>query len=64
MGEIGLGGQIRSIPQLDLRLKEAAKLGFKKAIVPKGQSYSENLGLEILPVGKLIEAIMAIIPEN
>jgi DNA repair protein RadA/Sms len=35
MGEIGLAGEIRHVPQPDLRLKEAAKLGFKAAFIPK-----------------------------
>jgi len=34
MGELGLGGEIRSIRQLEQRLKESAKLGFQRAIVP------------------------------
>lgn len=62
IGEIGLGGQVRLVSQMELRLKEAAKLGFKRAIVPKGQTYSEELGLEIIPVGKVIDAIIAAIP--
>ncbi len=62
IGEVGLGGQVRPISQIDLRLKEAAKLGFKRAIVPKGQSCSEELGLKIIPVGKVIDAIVAAIP--
>jgi DNA repair protein RadA/Sms len=33
-GEIGLGGEIRQVPQPDLRLREAAKLGFKQAVIP------------------------------
>lgn len=33
-GEIGLSGEIRAVPQPDLRLKEAAKLGFERALVP------------------------------
>jgi DNA repair protein RadA/Sms len=61
IGEVGLGGQIRSVSQMELRLKEAAKLGFKRAIVPKGQNLGE-LGLEVIQVGKLIEAITAAIP--
>ena len=36
-GEIGLGGEIRAVGQADTRLKEAAKLGFKRAIVPAGR---------------------------
>ena len=33
-GEVGLAGEIRQVPQPDLRLKEAAKLGFEEAIIP------------------------------
>lgn len=61
IGEVGLGGQVRAVSQMELRLKEAAKLGFKRAIVPKGQKFGE-LGLEIIPVGKVIDAIVAAIP--
>ena len=35
-GEISLSGDIRPVPQAELRLKEAAKLGFKPAFVPAG----------------------------
>ena len=62
IGEVGLGGQVRLVAQMELRLKEAAKLGFKRAIVPKGQTYAEDLGLEIIPVGKVIDAIIAALP--
>lgn len=62
IGEVGLGGQIRLVSQMELRLKEAAKLGFKRAIVPKGQTFPDDLGLEIIPVGKVIDAIIAAIP--
>jgi DNA repair protein RadA/Sms len=33
-GEIGLSGEVRAVSQGDLRLKEAAKLGFEQALVP------------------------------
>lgn len=61
IGEVGLGGQVRLVSQMELRLKEAAKLGFKRAIVPKGQSLPD-LGIEIVQVGKVIDAIIAAIP--
>jgi DNA repair protein RadA/Sms len=61
IGEVGLGGQVRPVSQMELRLKEAAKLGFKRAIVPKGQKFPE-LDIEILPVAKVIDAIIAAIP--
>ncbi|MEL6496819.1 MAG: DNA repair protein RadA, partial [Cyanobacteria bacterium J06623_7] len=64
IGEVGLGGQVRLVSQMELRLKEAAKLGFKKAIVPKGQSLPDDLGLEIIPISKVIDAIIAAIPSE
>ncbi|MDB9373988.1 DNA repair protein RadA [Nodularia sphaerocarpa] len=63
IGEVGLGGQVRSVSQMELRLKEAAKLGFKRAIVPKGQKYPDY-NIEILPVSKVIDAIIAAIPHQ
>ncbi|MDB9312913.1 DNA repair protein RadA [Spirulina sp. CS-785/01] len=62
IGEVGLGGQVRLVSQMELRLKEAAKLGFKRAIVPKGQAYADDIGIEIVAVGKVIDAIIAAIP--
>lgn len=63
IGEVGLGGQVRAVSQMELRLKEAAKLGFKRAIVPKGQKFPD-LNIEILPVAKVIDAIIAAIPQH
>ncbi|GAP95046.1 DNA repair protein RadA [Leptolyngbya sp. NIES-2104] len=56
IGEVGLGGQVRPVSQTELRLKEAAKLGFKKAIVPKGASYGD-VGMEVIPVARVLDAI-------
>jgi DNA repair protein RadA/Sms len=64
IGEIGLGGQVRLVSQMELRLKEAAKLGFKRAIVPKGQTYPTDIGLEVITVAKVIDAIVAAMPGN
>ena len=61
IGEVGLGGQVRPVSQMELRLKEAAKLGFKRAIIPKGQTFPD-VDLEIIPVAKVIDAIIAAIP--
>ncbi|OKH54722.1 DNA repair protein RadA [Calothrix sp. HK-06] len=63
IGEVGLGGQVRPVSQMEMRLKEAAKLGFKRAIVPKGQKFPE-LDIEIIPVAKVIDAIIAAIPQQ
>ena len=64
LGEVGLGGQVRLVSQMELRLKEAAKLGFKRAIVPKGQSLPDDIGLEIIPISKVIDAIIAALPSE
>ncbi|PSB25727.1 DNA repair protein RadA [Stenomitos frigidus] len=56
IGEVGLGGQVRPVSQMELRLKEAAKLGFKQAIVPKGQVLPD-LGIEVFPVARVVDAI-------
>ncbi|HIK13949.1 MAG TPA: DNA repair protein RadA [Leptolyngbyaceae cyanobacterium M33_DOE_097] len=56
IGELSLSGQVRPVSQLEMRLKEAAKLGFQRAIVPKGQVLPD-LGLEVIPVSRLVDAI-------
>lgn len=61
IGEVGLGGQVRPVSQLELRLREAAKLGFKRAIVPHGQN-PPDLGLEVISVSKVLDAIIEAIP--
>jgi len=61
-GEVGLSGEIRAVSQAELRLREAAKIGFKKAVIPKGSALRlrENFGLEIVPVGDVKEALGAV----
>ncbi len=61
IGEVGLSGQVRPVAQLELRLREAAKLGFKRAIIPKGQKPGD-MGMNIVSVGRVIDAILAAIP--
>jgi DNA repair protein RadA/Sms len=48
-GEISLSGDVRPAPQPELRLKEAAKLGFSVAVVPKGLKV-ERFGLQLIEV--------------
>lgn len=40
IGEVGLGGELRTVPHIEQRKKEAAKLGFKESIVPAGKDKS------------------------
>lgn len=59
-GEIGLSGEIRPVPRGQERLKEAEKLGFKRAIVPKAnlpRSNKEFPNLQIYGVNNLQEAV-------
>lgn len=60
IGEIGLSGEIHPVNNIEKRLNEAAALGFKKAIVPfvTNPDYT-NKKLEIVPVKRLMDAIMA-----
>jgi DNA repair protein RadA/Sms len=60
-GEIGLSGELRSVGQLEIRLREAAKLGFERAVVPRSTSLRalSGLGLEIVPAATLRDALNA-----
>ncbi|MBV5260228.1 DNA repair protein RadA [Synechococcus moorigangaii CMS01] len=64
IGEVGLGGQIRPVSHLETRLKEAMKLGFTRAIVPKGQKLPDGLDLDIIPVARVLDAIVAALPAD
>ena len=59
IGEIGLSGELRSVGQLDVRLREAAKLGFKAAIVPRRvrRSLPWPKGIEVLEARSLRQAL-------
>jgi DNA repair protein RadA/Sms len=59
-GEVGLAGEIRSVYGPNRRLTEAAKLGFRRAIVPAGASASSTPGeLRCIAVKTLVEAVTA-----
>jgi DNA repair protein RadA/Sms len=58
VGEVGLSGELRAVSQLERRVTEAARLGFKRCLVPKvGARVSPPQGVELIPVGTLREAI-------
>ena len=60
-GEVGLSGEIRPVPSGQERLQEAAKHGFKRAIVPKGNAPKGGVpGMEVIAVDKLSEALAAL----
>jgi DNA repair protein RadA/Sms len=60
IGEVGLSGELRSVNQLDRRLSEAMRLGFKRAIVPaspRGTTASTSNNMQICRAGTVAEAI-------
>ena len=63
IGEVGLLGELRAVGGLDRRLREAARLGFTRAIVPRASSRGGGTagvpGIEIVPAGSLADAIRA-----
>ena len=62
-GEVGLSGEIRPVNRIEQRIAEAAKLGFKRIIVPKSNTKrldTARFGIEVLPVSKVEEAFRLI----
>ncbi|KQK20497.1 uncharacterized protein LOC100824150 isoform X1 [Brachypodium distachyon] len=60
IGEIGLGGELRTVPRMDKRVIAIAKLGYRKCVVPKTSEKllkPLNLDIEILPCNNLKEVI-------
>jgi len=59
VGEVGLSGELRAVSQMDRRVAEAARLGFKRCLVPKAGAKVSPApkALEIIPVSTLREAI-------
>ncbi|HEB54878.1 MAG TPA: DNA repair protein RadA [Gammaproteobacteria bacterium] len=59
-GEIGLAGEIRPVPNGIERLQEAAKHGFKQALIPKGNAPRKAVpGIEVMTASTLAEALAA-----
>jgi DNA repair protein RadA/Sms len=58
LGEVGLAGEVRAVAQVETRLTEAAKMGFKRVILPKGSARRiEAKRLEIVAVETVGEAL-------
>ncbi len=67
IGELGLGGQLRTVGQLELRLAEAARLGFTRAVVPRSSGLgaaAAGLGLQLLEAATVAEALVAALGVN
>ncbi len=59
-GEVGLAGEVRPAPRGQERLKEAAKLGFDRAIVPKANRAKAVAGIELIEVERVDQAVEAL----
>ncbi len=57
VGEVGLGGEVRPVGRIEHRLAEAARLGFRTAVVPRGTPEVE--GMRRIEVGTVLEALAA-----
>jgi DNA repair protein RadA/Sms len=55
IGELGLGGEVRTVPQLERRLDEAVRLGFTRALAPVAAG--PRPGLEVVPVRDVTDAL-------
>ena len=63
LGEVGLTGAVRSIPRIEQRIQEAAKLGFRRFIVPAGnkqQLKKLNGDITVHGVSTVEEALQAV----
>jgi len=56
IGEVGLAGEIRKVTGAQQRIAEAARLGFKRAMVPVGSEIKVS-GIEVMEVARLEQAI-------
>jgi DNA repair protein RadA/Sms len=62
IGEVGLGGEVRPVPQPSRRLAEAARLGFRRALVPPGTAVPD--GMAALPTASIAAAVATLDPER
>jgi DNA repair protein RadA/Sms len=63
IGEVGLGGEVRSIGQIEKRIQEAEKLGFDAIIIPKNnfKSVQGKKNIKIVPVDNIHSAINTVL---
>ena len=62
IGEVGLSGEVRRVALIDRRLKEAARLGFTRAVIPEANAGQlDSHGIELVPVKSVSEAFEQVI---
>ena len=58
LGEVGLSGEVRGAASIDMRLAEACRLGFKRAVIPAKSRVTVDTGeMELIKVSNVREAI-------
>jgi DNA repair protein RadA/Sms len=63
IGEVGLAGEIRSVPHTEQRVLEAARLGFGRAVIPSNALESiTHKRLEVIGVSHLLDALNNLVP--
>ena len=61
IGELGLGGQLRPVGQIPKRLQEAERLGFQRAVLPKGSGINQlkrKIHLDLMEASNINEALI------
>ena len=63
MGEVGLGGEVRAITQAELRIREAAKMGFRRCLLPERNlaKLDDIEGIELVGIREVGEALDAVL---
>lgn len=56
-GEVGLGGEVRRVGRLDLRVRESLRLGFRRALLPARRDATAFAGIEAVEVHDVAEAV-------
>jgi DNA repair protein RadA/Sms len=70
IGEVGLGGELRPVPQIERRIEEAMRLGFASAVIPERQAEAlagakgKRPAMKAIPVGTLQDAIARCLPKG
>ncbi|MDZ7715871.1 MAG: DNA repair protein RadA [Balneolaceae bacterium] len=57
LGEVGLGAEVRSVNQLNHRMSETEKLGFKQVFIPKANEWNKKTGLDVHSIQHVQDAI-------
>jgi DNA repair protein RadA/Sms len=59
LGEVGLGGEVRAVSQTELRIREAAKMGFKRCLLPERNlaKLDPIEGMELVGIQEVREAL-------